>query len=188
MSRLAFNLLFTLFLTAILALLPEAVIAQDNPTSLLELNPKHISDAIITIDVTTGSFVDVLMVLSLQSNVSMVLQADWYNNGCTQCSGRNGTITMKLTEIPFDKAFGMLMQANNCAYIITSPGEHPTVYIGSRERLEKEFGQNPKQLDPAKYVDLAASIDFLPAMNLLPDNWQLDLPAIPDDFAGREIF
>lgn len=168
------------------------------PEEQPSFNPDHISDAIVSINVTGANFVDVLMLLTEQAGVNFILDAYWR----TLPSGRiregfrppggpdaggtggfgggggfnprdtsgGGSVTMHMTEVPFDMVFKQLMQAYNLDYIVM-PGTadtDPILYIGTRERLEMELGLGTIQSFTVHYIDPNAALYFLQTMDLLP--------------------
>lgn len=170
----------------------------DFPQTQPSFNPDHISDAIVSINVTGANFVDILMVLTQQAGVDFILDAYWNmlpsghvregyrppggpdtggSSGFGGGSGFNpidssggGTVTMTMTEVPFDNVFKYLMQAYNLDYIVfrDTPDANPLLYIGTRERLEMELGLGEITFYQTHYVDPIASINFLQTMDLLP--------------------
>ncbi|MCX6645984.1 MAG: hypothetical protein NTY09_06470 [bacterium] len=168
------------------------------PEAEASLNPSHISDAIVSLNVTNGDFVQVLMILTQQAGVNFILDAYWNmlpsghiregyrppggpdaNGGAggfggggfnpTDSSG-GGTVTMNMSETPFDEVFGYLMQAYNLDYMVmrSTPDADPILYIGTRERLETELGLGEITMYMVHYIDADSALDFLRQMDLLP--------------------
>ncbi|MFH1675502.1 MAG: hypothetical protein ABIC40_00655 [bacterium] len=164
-------------------------------------NPKHISDAIVSINVTGANFVDVLMLLTQQAGVNFILDAYWNttpsghireasrppggpdagggnrrggfgSGGGFSPAGRSGggTVTMSMSEVPFDDIFSQLMQAYNLDYVVfrDNPDQDPILYVGTRERLETELGLGSVQIYNLHYIDPNDAIYFLQTMDLLP--------------------
>ena len=169
------------------------------PSAEPSFNPDHISDAIVSLNVTGANFVEVLMILTQQAGVNFVLDAYWNQlpsghvregyrppggpeaggggGGYGGGSGFNpldvsggGSVTMNMSEVPFDDVFKYLMQAYNLDYVVfrDSPDADPILYIGTRERLEMELGLGSIQSFQIHYVDPVAAINFLSTMDLLP--------------------
>lgn len=221
--------LITLFLVFGLAIVPTGTVRADEypdppvaiqgdttggtyefPEPAESLNPKHVSDAIVSLNVTNGDFVQVLMILTQQAGVNFILDAYWNTTpsghvrenyrppggpdangggggfgGGTGFSpsdgGGGGTVTMHVSETPFDDVFGYLMQAYNLDYVVMrpSPDSDPILYIGTRERLEMELGLGEIQIFQLHYIDTDAALDFLSTMDLLPSTsgygiWRYD--------------
>jgi uncharacterized membrane protein YgcG len=177
----------------------EASGAYEFPNAEPSFNPDHISDAIVSLNVTGANFVDVLMILTQQAGVNFILDAYWNQlpsghiregfrppggpdagggtGGFGGGSGFNpmegsmgGTVTMSITEAPFDEVFKYLMQAYNLDYVVfrSSPDMDPILYIGTRERLEQELGLGTITTYTLHYIDPVAAINFLQTMDLLP--------------------
>jgi len=176
----------------------DATGAYEFPTGQPSFNPDHISDAIVSLNVTGANFVDVLMILTQQAGVNFVLDAYWNQlpsghvregfrppggpdaggtggfgggSGFNPAEGRmGGTVTMNITEAPFDEVFGYLMQAYNLDWVVfrSSPDTDPILYIGTRERLEQELGLGTITTYTLHYIDPAAAINFLQTMDLMP--------------------
>ena len=169
------------------------------PEGQPSFNPAHISDAIVSINVTGANFVDVLMILTQQAGVNFVLDAYWntlpsghvregfrppggpdaggtgggYGGGGgfnPREANRGGSVTMNITEVPFDMVFKQLMTAYNLDYLVMrdSPDTDPILYIGTRERLEMELGLGSITTTHLSYVDPTAALNFLQTMDLLP--------------------
>lgn len=164
------------------------------------IDSKHISDAIVSLNVVSAQFIDVMMILAEQAGVNFVLDAYWnipptgfiregfrppggpFGGGGTGGFGGGGgfnprdqsynagSVTMHLTEVPFDLAFKMLMQANNLEYRVfrTSEDIDPILFISSRERIEQELGLGTIQIYHLNYIDPNAALTFLANMDLLP--------------------
>jgi uncharacterized membrane protein YgcG len=177
----------------------EAAGTYELPTTEPSFNPRHISDAIVSINVTAANFVDVLMILTQQAGVNFILDAYWnttpsghvregyrppggpdagggsggYGGGSgfdPRDSGGGGSVTLNMSETPFDQVFGFLMQAYNLDYIVfrDNPEADPLLYIGTRERLEQELGLGTITTYQLHYVDPSAAMNFLSTMDLLP--------------------
>ena len=160
---------------------------------------RHVSDAIVSLNITSGSFVSVMMILAEQAGVNFVLDAYWnipptgfIREGFRPPGGPGGgagyggfggggyfsprdrsgggSVTMHLTEVPFDTAFQMLMQANNLDYKVFrySKDTDPILFISSRERIEQELGLGSIQIYHLHYVDPSSALNFLQTMDLLP--------------------
>lgn len=169
------------------------------PEGAPRLSPDHVSDAIVSINVDGANFVDVLMILTQQAGVNFILDAYWNQTpsghvregyrppggpdagggggGFGGGSGFNprdvsggGTVTMHMTEVPFDMVFKQLMQAYNLDFLVfrDSPDADPLLYIGTRERLEQELGLGTITTYTLHYVDPQGALDFLQTMDLLP--------------------
>jgi hypothetical protein len=112
------------------------------------LNPEHISDSIVSLNVTGANFVDVLMILTEQAGVNFVLDAYWntvpsghiregfrppggpdaggggsggFGGGGSfnpRDTSTGGTVTMHVSEMSFDAVFKQLMQAYNLDYVV----------------------------------------------------------------------
>jgi hypothetical protein len=181
----------------------------DFPEAQASLNPSHISDSLVSINVNNGDFVQVLMILTQQAGVNFILDAYWNTlpsghiregyrppggpdaNGGTGGYGGagfnptdangGGTVTMNMSEMPFDDVFGYLMQAYNLDYMVmrSSPDSDPILYIGTRERLETELGLGQITTYMLHYIDADSALDFLRQMDLLPSTsgygvWRYD--------------
>jgi len=170
------------------------------PEAEPSFDPDHVSDAIVSLNVTAANFIDVMMILAEQAGVNFVLDAYWnipptgfiresfrppggpYGGsgsggfgggsgfGPRDRSNVFGSVTMNLTEVPFDVAFGMLMQANNLRYTVFRYTEDmdPILFISSRERIEQELGLGTIQIYHLHYIDPGAALNFLSTMDLLP--------------------
>jgi len=210
--------LFTLLLALGLASLPiQSALSQEYPDvpvapsggeqtgdyqlpgSTPSWNPDHISDAIVSLNVTGANFVDVLMILTQQAGVNFILDAYWNTipsghiregyrpPGGPDASGGGGgygggggfnpldtsgggTVTMNMSEVPFDDVFKYLMQAYNLDFVVfrDSPDTDPILYVGTRERLEMELGLGAVTIYSLHYVDPTAALNFLQTMDLLP--------------------
>jgi len=163
------------------------------------IDPDHVSDAIVSLNVTAANFIDVMMILAEQAGVNFVLDAYWnisptgfiregfrppggpgggsgsggYGGGSgfnPRDAGGFGSVTMHLSEVPFDTAFGMLMQANNLRYKVFRYTEDtdPILFISSRERIEQELGLGNIQIYHLHYIDPGDALYFLQTMDLLP--------------------
>lgn len=184
--------------------------AYEFPTRETSLSPRHVSDAMVSLNVTNGDFVQVLMILTQQAGVNFILDAYWNttpsghiregyrppggpdaNGGGSgfgggggfnpSDGGGGGTVTMTVSEMPFDQVFGYLMQAYNLDYLVmrNSPDAEPILYIGTRERLETELGLGQITTYQLHYIDTDSAIDFLQTMDLLPSTsgfgiWRYD--------------
>jgi hypothetical protein len=84
--------------------------------------------------------------------------------------GRGGTVTMHVTEMPFDIVFHQLMIAYNLDYVVTRTSEdtEPILYIGTRERLQQEIGLGVITMFHTDFIDPAAAVNFLQTMDLMP--------------------
>jgi hypothetical protein len=169
------------------------------PESDESLNPGHVSDAIVSLNVDGANFVDVLMILTQQAGVNFILDAYWNTTPSGHIregfrppggpdaggngggfgggggfnpmdSGGGGSVTMNVSEMPFDVVFSQLMLAYNLDYkvIRAVPDADPVLYIGTRERLEMELGHGSITLYQTHYLDADSAIDFLQTMDLLP--------------------
>jgi len=168
------------------------------PSEQPSFNPDHISDAIVSLNVTGANFVDVLMILTQQAGVNFVLDAYWnqppsghiregyrppggpdaggtggFGGGSgfdPRDASAGGTVTMNMTEVPFDDVFKYLMQAYNLDWVVfrPSPDADPILYIGTRERLEQELGLGSITTYTIHYIDPTAAINLLRTMDLLP--------------------
>jgi len=186
---------------------PEVPIATEDieqgvynfPQAEESIDPNHVSDAIISLNVTSADFQAVMMILAEQAGVNFVLDAYWRSmpsgfvreqfrppggpGGTGQTggfgrgggfnptdSGGGGSVTMHLSEVPFDTAFGMLMQANNLRFTVFRYTEDtdPILFISSRERIEQELGLGSIQIYHLHYIDSGSAFDFLRDMDLLP--------------------
>ena len=162
-------------------------------------NPDHVSDAIVSLNVTGANFVDVLMILTSQAGVNFVLDAYWNTlpsgnvregyrppggpdaggsgggfgggGGFEPGVSGGGSVTMHMSEVPFDMVFKQLMTAYNLDYVVfrDAPDADPILYIGTRERLEQELGLGEIQLYTVHYIDPDAALNFLFQM---PDDSQ----------------
>ncbi len=171
----------------------------DFPQSEPSLNPDHISDAIVSLNVTGANFVTVLMLLTEQAGVNFILDAYWNtvpsghiredfrppggpdaggNGGGfgggggfdPQDGSGGGTVTMHISESPFDTVFKRLMQAYNLDYIVyrDSVDTDPLLYIGTRERLQTELGLGSITMYNLSYIDPQSAVNFLYQMDLMP--------------------
>ena len=169
------------------------------PSTAPSIDPKHVSDAIVSLNVVSASFVDVMMILAEQAGVNYVLDAYWATSptgfiregfrppgGPGGSSGRGGfggggsfsprdagtqgSVTMHLSEVPFNVAFQMLMQANNLYYTVYRLSEDmdPILFISSRERIEQELGLGVVRIYHLSYVGPDAALYYLRTMDLLP--------------------
>ena len=163
------------------------------------LDPNHVSDAIVSLNVTNADFQAVMMILAEQAGVNFVLDAYWRttpsgyvrenfrppggpdpsgggggfgggSNWNPRDGGGGGSVTMHLSEVPFDTAFGMLMQAHNLRFTVFRYTEDtdPILFISSRERIEQELNLGTIQIYHLHYIDSGAAFDFLRSMDLLP--------------------
>ncbi len=177
----------------------DAAGSYELPQSEQSWNPDHVSDAIVSINVTGANFVDVIMILTQQAGVNFILDAYWNQlpsgniregwrppggpdaggsgGGFGGGSGFNptdggggGSVTMNMTQVPFDMVFKQLMQAYNLDYVVYrySADTDPILYIGTRERLEQELGLGTITTYNVHYIDPGAAINFLQTMDLLP--------------------
>lgn len=171
----------------------------DFPERERNLSPYHVSDAIVSINVNGANFVDVLMILTQQAGVNFILDAYWNQlpsghiregfrpPGGPDAGGRGGgfgggggfdpldassggTVTMHITQAPFDTVFRHLMTAYNLDYYVfrDHPDAEPLLYIGTRERLEMELGLGTITIETVHYVSPDAALYFLQTMDLLP--------------------
>jgi hypothetical protein len=162
-------------------------------------NPDHVSDTIVSVNVDNAQFVDVLMILTQQAGINFVLDAYWNTlpsghvregfrppGGPDSGAGggrfgggggfnprdanRGGSVTLHLTEVPFDTAFKLLMQSYNEDYVVmrNGPDADPILYIGTRERLEQELGLGSIQMYHVNYISPQDALQFLSTMDLLP--------------------
>lgn len=161
-------------------------------------NPDHISDAIVSINVAGANFLDVLMILTSQAGVNFVLDAYWNTTpsghvregyrppggpeaggggggyggggGFDPALSAGGSVTMSMSEVPFDMVFKQLMQAYNLDYVVfrDAPNADPILYIGTRERLEQELGLGEITMYSLHYIDPFAAMNFLWQMDLMP--------------------
>jgi hypothetical protein len=171
----------------------------DFPEQEESTNSKHVSDAIVSLNVVSAQFVDVMMILAEQAGVNFVLDAYWNipptgfiregfrppggpgggggSGGFGGGGGFNpregntgGSVTMHLSEVPFDTAFNLLMQSNNLEYRVFryTVDTDPILFISSRERIEQELGLGTIQIYHLSYIDPNSALTFLSNMDLLP--------------------
>ncbi len=164
------------------------------------IDSRHVSDAIVSLNVTGANFVDVMMILTEQAGVNYVLDAYWatmpsgfiregfrppggpgagggsggFGGGGgfspRDAGGTGGSVTMHLSEVPFDTAFQMLLQAHNLHYTVFRYSENmdPILFISSRERIEQELGLGVIKIYHLSYVGPDSALYFLQTMDLLP--------------------
>lgn len=176
---------------------PKGQTAYDFPETKPAYDPKHISDAIVSVNFVNAEFLDVIMTLTQQAGVNFVLDPYWNipptghsrertpggpTGGGTSQGGfqpgggwnppimGQGSITLFLQDVPFDEVFNMIMKANNVDYKVFrfSPDSEPILFISSRERLEQELGLGTIISYQLHYILPAAALDFLYRMDLLP--------------------
>ncbi|MCK4719121.1 type II and III secretion system protein, partial [bacterium] len=170
------------------------------PEAEESFDPLHVSDAIVSLNVSGARFVDVMMILAEQAGVNYVLDAYWNisptgfiregfrppggpsggggGSGGFGGGGRfnpmdmggGGDVTMHLSEVPFDTAFGLLMQSFNLKFQVFGYTEDtdPILFISSRERIEQELGLGTIQIYQLHYIDSGSAFNFLQTMDLMP--------------------
>ncbi len=171
----------------------------DFPEMEPSVDPKHISDAIVSLNFVNAEFIDVMMILAEQAGVNFVLDAYWnsaptghsrnrpvggpggsgYSGGGFQPGGGwnppisgGGSVTLFLQEVPFDEAFDLLMKANNLDYKVfrATPDAEPLLFLSTRERLEGELGLGVIKSYQLHYIPPDAALDFLYRMDMLPSS------------------
>jgi len=162
-------------------------------------DPRHISDAIVSLNFVNAEFIDVMMILAQQAGVNFILDAYWnipptghsrerpvggpggtgFGMGGFQPGGGwnppiqgTGSVTLFIQEVPFDEAFNLLMKANNLDYKVfrATPDAEPLLFLSTRERLEGELGLGVIKSYQLHYIPPQAALDFLYRMDMLPSS------------------